>query len=107
MAEPHRLTREVYLPAGANWTNAWSGTSHNGGTTLSVDAPLDRIPVFFKEGSPLAPLFNGGGTLRIAPLGQRDDKAAAGRIRAVLNKTVSLTGARDLFHQDGRRYAVQ
>jgi alpha-D-xyloside xylohydrolase len=43
--------REVYLPAGARWVNAWSGEVAEGGRTVLVDAPLDRIPVFTREGS--------------------------------------------------------
>lgn len=40
--------REVYLPAGANWKNVWTGEIVNGGNTIEVDAPLAIIPVFAK-----------------------------------------------------------
>jgi alpha-D-xyloside xylohydrolase len=40
--------REVYLPAGANWKNVWTGEILNGGSTVEVDAPLAIIPVFAK-----------------------------------------------------------
>jgi alpha-D-xyloside xylohydrolase len=40
--------REVYLPAGANWKNVWTGEIVNGGSTVEVDAPLAIIPVFAK-----------------------------------------------------------
>lgn len=42
--------RRVYLPAGASWTELATGTSHAGGRWLEVDAPLERIPVFGREG---------------------------------------------------------
>lgn len=42
-------SRDVYLPAGADWTNAWTGERHSGGQTLTVAAPLERIPVFLKN----------------------------------------------------------
>jgi alpha-D-xyloside xylohydrolase len=47
--------RNVYLPKGA-WFDFWSGTRHEGGHSLSVEAPLDRIPLFVRDGSilPLA-----------------------------------------------------
>lgn len=40
--------RWVYLPAGADWTEAWSGHRHAGGQTIEAAAPLERIPVFMK-----------------------------------------------------------
>lgn len=46
-------SRPVYLPAGATWTDAWTGTEHEGGTTITADAPLERIPVFLRDGSRL------------------------------------------------------
>lgn len=39
----------VYLPAGADWTNAWTGQRYPGGQTVTVDAPLDQIPLFTKN----------------------------------------------------------
>lgn len=45
--------RSVYLPAGTEWTNAWTGSSHTGGATVRVDAPIDRIPLFLRAGSDL------------------------------------------------------
>lgn len=38
--------RDVYLPAGALWRNAWTGETVQGGRSVAVDAPLDRIPLF-------------------------------------------------------------
>ncbi|MFC8450454.1 TIM-barrel domain-containing protein [Kitasatospora sp. NPDC057223] len=45
--------RTVYLPAGAEWTDAWSGERHRGGQSLRVDAPLERIPLFLRDGAVL------------------------------------------------------
>lgn len=39
----------VYLPAGADWTNAWTGQRFQGGQTVTVDAPLEQIPLFTKN----------------------------------------------------------
>ena len=46
--------RPVYLPAGANWLDAWTGAEYAGGATLTADAPLARIPVYLRVGGSLA-----------------------------------------------------
>ncbi|MET9225723.1 glycoside hydrolase family 31 protein [Lentzea sp. NPDC003310] len=43
--------REVYLPAGARWTDAWTGQEHDGGRTVVVAAPLERVPLFLRDGA--------------------------------------------------------
>jgi alpha-D-xyloside xylohydrolase len=45
--------RAVYLPAGAEWTNSWTGAHMPGGTLVTVDAPLETIPLFFRDGARL------------------------------------------------------
>ena len=50
--------RSVYLPAGARWTNAWTGETLTGGQTLTVDAPLEVIPLFLRDGADLPILPN-------------------------------------------------
>jgi len=48
--------RDVYLPEG-KWFDFWSGKELQGGTTITADAPLDKIPLFIKSGSilPIGP----------------------------------------------------
>lgn len=41
---------KVYLPKGASWTNAWNGEQFQGGQWITVDAPLEQIPLFAKDG---------------------------------------------------------
>jgi alpha-D-xyloside xylohydrolase len=41
--------RRVYLPAGAEWTHTGSGRRYPGGAYVSVDAPLDAIPLFVRD----------------------------------------------------------
>ena len=43
-------SRKVYLPQGATWTEAMSGQTYDGGQTVEADAPLESIPVFYKNG---------------------------------------------------------
>lgn len=50
--------QSVYLPAGTSWYDWHTGEKHHGGQTLSVDAPLDQIPLFVREGS-ILPLADG------------------------------------------------
>jgi alpha-D-xyloside xylohydrolase len=45
--------RTAYLPAGASWTDAWTGETYEGGRAVTVDAPLDRIPLFLRDGARL------------------------------------------------------
>lgn len=45
--------RNVYLPEGASWKNPYTEEEYEGGQTLIVDAPLDIIPLFLKNGSNL------------------------------------------------------
>lgn len=42
--------RDVYLPEGL-WLDFWSGERHTGGQTISVDAPLDVLPLFVRGGA--------------------------------------------------------
>lgn len=48
---------EVYLPAGADWYDWWTGKRYKGGRKVTVNAALDVIPLFAKAGSiiPLGP----------------------------------------------------
>ena len=40
VVEKGRIKRKVYLPEGAVWKDACTGTIHEGGKTVEVDAPL-------------------------------------------------------------------
>jgi alpha-D-xyloside xylohydrolase len=41
--------RDVYLPAGTRWVSHGSGEVYDGGQVVSEPAPLDHLPVFFRE----------------------------------------------------------
>lgn len=43
--------RAVYLPAGVDWYDYYSGEFYEGGRVIYVDAPIERIPLFVKAGS--------------------------------------------------------
>lgn len=44
--------RDVYLPAGTIWTDAWSGQRIPGGTSFRAHAPLNHIPVYIRNHNP-------------------------------------------------------
>jgi alpha-D-xyloside xylohydrolase len=54
-------TREVYVPTGATWLDAWTGSPVAEGGWVTADAPLDRIPVYLREGGALSSLSAGAG----------------------------------------------
>jgi alpha-D-xyloside xylohydrolase len=52
--EKDSITRNLYLPGGEQWINAWdTDRIYEGGEYLSTDAPLYKIPVFIRKGSGL------------------------------------------------------
>jgi alpha-D-xyloside xylohydrolase len=50
-------SRDVYLPADCGWYDLLTGKYYEGGKTYAVEAPLEKIPVFAKEGAivPMGP----------------------------------------------------
>jgi alpha-D-xyloside xylohydrolase len=43
--------RSLYLPAGHEWFDFWSGNRLSGGRLITAQAPLDTLPIFAKSGS--------------------------------------------------------
>jgi alpha-D-xyloside xylohydrolase len=46
--------RTLYLPAGSNWIDFWTGERAKGGQSITAAAPLDRMPIYAKSGSIVA-----------------------------------------------------
>ena len=44
-------SRQVYLPAGADWYDFYTGKLAKGGQSIAANAPYERIPVFVRAGS--------------------------------------------------------
>jgi alpha-D-xyloside xylohydrolase len=64
-------SRTVYLPAGTDWYNYWTNEKVHGGQTITVDAPIDTLPLFVKAGSILplgAPVESTNEVQKIAKL---------------------------------------
>ena len=51
VTSPGAESRRVYLPAGTAWIDYWTGSRHDGGAWIESPAPIDRLPLFVKEGS--------------------------------------------------------
>lgn len=43
-------SRTIYLPKGAQWTDAYTHKVYEGGQTVTVPAPIDVIPVMVRDG---------------------------------------------------------
>lgn len=50
-------SRELYLPAGADWFDFWTGEKLAGGKSVAKETPLDIMPLYIKAGSivPIGP----------------------------------------------------
>ncbi len=42
---------KVDLPPGANWFDHWTGKVYSGGQTINADSPIEKIPLFIKQGA--------------------------------------------------------
>ena len=47
-----------YLPEGCDWYDFWTGVRHQGGREVTVEAPLDRVPLFVRAGA-ILPMAEG------------------------------------------------
>lgn len=52
--EKGRRERRVYLPSGHTWIDTAVGKEYQGGCWITVEAPLERIPLFLRKGTDLA-----------------------------------------------------
>lgn len=62
ITDPDAESWPVYLPEGV-WYDLWTGEDMTGGRTVDVAAPLDRIPVYVREGAVIP--MNLGDDLRL------------------------------------------
>jgi alpha-D-xyloside xylohydrolase len=59
IVEPRPQNRPVYVPAGNQWMDFWTGLTVGGGQTIAADAPIDKIPLLVRAGSiiPMGPFI--------------------------------------------------
>ena len=86
--------KQVYLPAGTDWYNYWTHERVHGGQTVTVDAPIEKLPLFVRAGS-------------ILPLGSAvnstEDKQAIEKVQIWPGANADF----ELYQDDGRTYAYE
>ncbi len=87
-------SRSVYLPAGTDWYNYWTNERLHGGQTITVNAPIDTIPLFVKAGS-------------ILPLGEPVESTNEVQKIAKLRVYPGADGDFELYSDDGTTYAYE
>jgi len=94
ITEQGATSREVYLPEGSDWYNYWTNERVKGGQTITVQAPIDTLPLFVRAGS-------------ILPLGaaveSTHEKQAIAKVRVYPGADGNFT----LFSDDGTTYAYE
>ena len=87
-------TKQVYLPAGADWYDYWTHTQYHGGQMVTVDAPIDRLPLFVRAGS-------------IIPIGSKvestEDPQTITKVEVWAGRNADFT----LYQDDGATYAYE
>jgi alpha-glucosidase len=56
VVEPGQRQRPVWLPAGSDWYDFWTGTRHEGGQSITLPAPLDGDPPLLARAGCAIPL---------------------------------------------------
>lgn len=94
VTEQGATSRPVYLPAGTDWYNFWTGERFSGGQTLQVAAPIDTLPLFVRAGS-ILPLGS--------PVLSTHEPQKISKIRIYPGANADFT----LFSDDGVSYAYE
>jgi alpha-glucosidase (family GH31 glycosyl hydrolase) len=91
VTEQGATSREVYLPAGADWFNYWTNMRYRGGQTITVKAPIDTLPLFVRAGS-IVPMG--------APVESTHQAQAISKVRVYPGADADFV----LFSDDGMTY---
>ncbi|NMC83663.1 MAG: glycoside hydrolase family 31 protein [Anaerolineaceae bacterium] len=90
--------RQVYLPAGQDWVDFYTGARYSGGQTITAAAPLSHLPLFVTAGT-------------MIPMGEvvHPRFHASDDVRKILVFPTAGTGAGslDLHEDDGETLAYQ
>ena len=84
----------VMLPPG-RWHDWWTGAAQEGGGSLTVEAPLDRLPLFVREGA----------MIPTGPLKLHDGAIPDDEITLLVYP--AATGEGELYEDDGRSRAYE
>ena len=94
VTEQGAVTREVYLPAGTDWYNFWTNERLHGGQRVTVQAPIDTIPIFVRAGS-------------ILPMGSRVESTEEMQTVTTVRVYPGSDGRFELYSDDGNSYAYE
>jgi alpha-glucosidase (family GH31 glycosyl hydrolase) len=94
VTEQGMTSREVYLPAGANWYNFWTNECVQGGQRIKVEAPIDKMPMFVRAGS-VIPVG--------APVESTNEKQAIASVWVYPGADADFA----LYNDDGLTYAYE
>lgn len=94
VTEQGQTSRDVYLPAGADWFNFWTNERFHGGQHITVAAPIDTLPLFVRAGS-ILPLG--------APINSTDQTQAIATLRVYPGANADFA----LYSDDGKTYAYE
>ena len=83
--------RKVYLPAGVDWYDFWSGRRTAGGQTVNAAAPIDTLPLYVRAGS-------------ILPSGRRCNTRCRAEAPMELRVYRGADGSFTLYEDDGNNY---
>lgn len=92
--DPGATRRRLYLPAGADWYDYWTGERYEGGRPIEVDAPLSTLPLFVRAGS-------------IVPHGEVVDHTGVPQTDLELRVYEGADGRFDLYRDDGVSYGYE
>lgn len=81
--------RNVYLPAGSRWTDYWTGSTFNGGQTISRQTPLSVMPIYIRSDS----------VIPTREVQQYTDQAPLTNL--VLDTVVDTTASTTFYEDDG------
>jgi alpha-D-xyloside xylohydrolase len=85
-------SRDVYLPAGSDWYDFYSGQRYGGGRTIRADAPLARMPLFVRAGA----------IVPVGPAIQHTDEKPDAPI--TLYVYTGANGSFSMYHDQGTTY---
>jgi len=94
VTEQGRTSRTVYLPAGTDWYNFWTNERVHGGETITVNAPIDVIPLFVRAGS-------------IIPMGTVVESTNEVQKIAKVRVYAGADGDFNLYRDDGTTYGYE
>ena len=94
VTEQGRTSRTVYLPAGTDWYNFWTSERVHGGETITVNAPIDVIPLFVRAGS-------------IIPMGTVVESTNEVQKIAKVRVYAGANGDFNLYRDDGTTYGYE